>query len=904
MKKKSKRKPRLNDGLCPEKFEICVPERCKLLGEWNDDGDWTEYVERLAEDHGLAMPDDINEECGTGDCWPGRIFRGDLAIAHACEVHDKIHRQILGFEKVSAVDVGFVILERQTAFDNVLAIRVHVNQKLPPEKLSQAGLTDFTQPPFTLLGLNRTPSQWSDETDERQPHCCDSAKWRKLKDIVRRELRGQRWLSDALARYPISGVRPEDLSLYCPDELDSLDDVRLCICGVPIDIVNAQYDPSITHPGGDADKGVFTGELRRSNQLSNREQLLIGRGRVNPIVGGVSVGSITGQAGTLSTIVWDQTDGTPCVLSNWHVLAGTPTAKVDQPTYQPALFDGGTEDDVVARLKRWTLGEEGDAAIAELSGTRHYASGEILGMWHPISGYLRPRLNMEIRKWGRTTGFTKGFIDGIHLATNIDYGNGVVRYFKNQFHISPRRANKDVSQTGDSGSLVLTRFRPLDMQRDLKQLCEWLRLFCYADDGTKLCEDIEAQGKDLADRCDNECPQICDALETALAKLLRQCLSGNYSGFCDVIRECQEALKSACGKTVTEDTRECAAFLARVDQAFDKLHEKAKESSTTSCRLCEWIDEALSDLECPDTEDTEICKDLCAALSKAKTRLQDGCKRNVRRRTLCKYIGEEREKIRQAGQTIQACIAFCADVTKAFNGWYERCQKISENQDQTEIICNTLSNPERYKPKACKDPSALVKRILKELAKGQYAKKAEELEKCVNTICDKLGCKLEEERSKKLKDSPKTEETDPMDKAKEFLMDLASHLIGEDEVNALEEEAAAHIREESDSDARSTNRAYYAVGMIFAGDTPGSPFGEFAVVSDIERLAEKLRFSLRPVFEPRSSFRELRERPLRRGQTGRALRSRRGLTPGALSADPRGGGPQPDPEHGVDDIDG
>jgi hypothetical protein len=84
--------------------------------------------------------------------------------------------------------------------------------------------------------------------------------------------------------------------------------------------------------------------------------------------------------------------------------------------------------------------------------------------------------------------------------------------------------------------------------------------------------------------------------------------------------------------------------------------------------------------------------------------------------------------------------------------------------------------------------------------------------------------------------------------------------------------------------------------MIFAGDTPGSPFGEFAVASELSKLEEKLRFSLRPVFEPRSGFRELRERPPRRGRGGRAGRSGSGLSPGEQSADPRGGGPQPDLE--------
>ena len=102
--------------------------------------------------------------------------------------------------------------------------------------------------------------------------------------------------------------------------------------------------------------------------------------------------------------------------------------------------------------------------------------------------------------------------------------------------------------------------------------------------------------------------------------------------------------------------------------------------------------------------------------------------------------------------------------------------------------------------------------------------------------------------------------------------------------------------QDRDEENRNTNRAYYAVGMLFAGDTPGSPFGEFAVASDIEELSKELRFSLRPVFEPRSSFRELRVRPDSEPSGVRAFRSRRGFVPGGAPGDPRSdGGPQPDP---------
>ena len=114
---------------------------------------------------------------------------------------------------------------------------------------------------------------------------------------------------------------------------------------------------------------------------------------------------------------------------------------------------------------------------------------------------------------------------------------------------------------------------------------------------------------------------------------------------------------------------------------------------------------------------------------------------------------------------------------------------------------------------------------------------------------------------------------------------------------AILEKAREHLKKQAEQTVRDTDRTYYAVGMIFAGDTPGSPFGEFAVASDVQRLAEKLRFSLRPVFEPRSSFRELRVRPPGRQRSrGNRTGGSRGIAPGGQASDPRGGGPQPDVE--------
>ncbi len=905
---KHKRKPQLNDGLCPEKFEICVPWSCSLLGDWRKETAWERYLQELSPDY--ELPGEYKTEtCWTCDCKPGWLLRGELAVKHACQVHDRIHRQLLGFEQVSAVDVGFAIRERQTKFGDFLAIRIHVNRKLPAEQLTRAGLASFTQAQSAFPEIDFTPR----DKDGDMSRCCDGPdadcphpdRRKRVIEILRRESdRKQRLLKD-LDRYPISGVRPEDLSIFCPLEGDepygedpgtsrrrrgrcrkdvhprTLDDIRLCICGVPIDIVNARYNPSVVHPGGDAASGVFVEPAQRSNQLGNDELLLIGRGRTNPLVGGVSVGSVTGQAGTLGTVVWDRTDGTPCILSNWHVLAGTAAAQIDQPTYQPALFDGGTEDDVVARLKRWHLGEEGDAAVAELTGDRYYASGEILGLWHPVSGSLKPRLNLEIRKWGRTTGFTRGFVDGIHLATNIDYGTGVVRYFRNQFHIAPLYAGDDVSQVGDSGSLVVTRYKPLDMQEDLVQLCRWLREAC--DSTETLCDDIRKDLEDLRERCPKSGygKDLCDFIE----KLdFSDC---NPSPPCDVdldalrsdIKSEQKKLDSLC-----KEARRDFKLYACLEAELEKLSERCSR-----CELdpTEELDEIF--LCCYGTSFSDISSRRCGSPSPEIEVIVCDCLESP---PTCKLVKCILDRVRNKRKHLEECadieesLRFCRRAAQTFERWLKRCCRIERGKK----LCRALSSTEEAEPHCgdsrCDDPATLVECIKKKLCEDDSLHGNTESPSC------SYG-------------STGSPPRDDVEKIKGLLRSFLEEKTHDPDIflKELKGSARRYRRRKKGERDRDVERVYYAVGMIFAGDTPGSPFGEFAVASDIGRLEKELRFSLRPVFEPRSSFRELRERPPGRGRAGRAFRSRRSLTPGAGSADPRGGGPQPDPELGQGDPD-
>jgi hypothetical protein len=221
-----------------------------------------------------------------------------------------------------------------------------------------------------------------------------------------------------------------------------------------IDVMEAKYRASA--PPQLPSPNVALEMPRRTSEVSRRR-------RLDPLVGGISIGSPSTPVGTLGALVWDKTDGTICILSNWHVLAGNPHVEAGSPCFQPGRFDRGSSSDVVARLKRWSFDNETDAAIAQLTGNRHYCAGEILDLYQQITGVDDPYLGMVVLKSGRSSGVTWGFVDGLYFSTVIEYGNGIVREFEDQIHIAPLPPPDDgtpsfpISDTGDSGSVWVTK---------------------------------------------------------------------------------------------------------------------------------------------------------------------------------------------------------------------------------------------------------------------------------------------------------------------------------------------------------------------------------------------------------------------------------------------------------------
>lgn len=291
----------------------------------------------------------------------------------------RLHRRrLLRIPGVTAVDVGYKLKEQDNVFLDELALRVHVERKLP-ERCFEGRRHDFIDPKDYL-------SPGGNEVNM---------------DVMEGK--------------------------YRP--------VQLSVPPRPRMVLEVPLEPE------DIDR----------------------RRRLDPLVGGISIGSSQVPVGTLGALVWDRKDGSVCILSNWHVLSGDLHGEVGTPCFQPGRFDQGRSSDVVARLKRWSFDSQSDAAIAELTGSRHYSAGEIVDLYQQISGVADPYLGMVILKSGRSTGTTWGFIDGLYFSAAIQYSNGIIQVFEDQIHIAPRPPENPgepiqrISEPGDSGSIWVAR---------------------------------------------------------------------------------------------------------------------------------------------------------------------------------------------------------------------------------------------------------------------------------------------------------------------------------------------------------------------------------------------------------------------------------------------------------------
>lgn len=177
--------------------------------------------------------------------------------------------------------------------------------------------------------------------------------------------------------------------------------------------------------------------------------------RIDPIVPGVSVGNVHVSAGTIGGIVYDKKDGTPYVLSNWHVLHG-PDGALGDDVVQPGTHDDNrTDRNRLGRLARSHLGTAGDCAIVTIDDRRFDAAIIELGVVPEQLG--EPELGDTVVKSGRTTGVTRGIVRRIDTIAKLNYGGSVGVKNIGCFEIGPDpdfpAPGEEISRGGDSGSL-------------------------------------------------------------------------------------------------------------------------------------------------------------------------------------------------------------------------------------------------------------------------------------------------------------------------------------------------------------------------------------------------------------------------------------------------------------------
>ena len=181
------------------------------------------------------------------------------------------------------------------------------------------------------------------------------------------------------------------------------------------------------------------------------------RGRFRPAPGGSSIGHKDITAGTHGCLVV-LNNNRLCCLSNNHVLADSNQASIGDPILQPGPVDGGRNPrDRVGILQNFApiafgnANNRVDAAVA-------WTSFRLLaGRHHCYRINTRPRsarLNMLVRKCGRTTQSSLGIVTGVGVTIRVNFGSAGVARFTNQLQI--RGVGRQFRAAGDSGALIVS----------------------------------------------------------------------------------------------------------------------------------------------------------------------------------------------------------------------------------------------------------------------------------------------------------------------------------------------------------------------------------------------------------------------------------------------------------------
>lgn len=197
------------------------------------------------------------------------------------------------------------------------------------------------------------------------------------------------------------------------------------------------------------------------------------RGKQDVILGGISGANtnLNGECGTIGYFCRKKSlfpRKEIYLLSNSHVFADLRKAAPDEHDLimQPSPGESASSRPIgeLTNFAHPKLENDTntanfvDAAIAKL--WKQEVHKPLLPMIGKVSGFVQKddvEIGESSRKFGRTTGFTRGQVFSIYLDIWVKYDRtGQTSFFKNQFLIEPDRPHSEkFVEKGDSGSLVV-----------------------------------------------------------------------------------------------------------------------------------------------------------------------------------------------------------------------------------------------------------------------------------------------------------------------------------------------------------------------------------------------------------------------------------------------------------------
>lgn len=194
--------------------------------------------------------------------------------------------------------------------------------------------------------------------------------------------------------------------------------------------------------------------LAAGTQISNPDT-----SAVDPLVPGCSVGfrndDGTVNVGTLGAVVKDA-NGRRLLLSNAHVFGNPNDPAKLLPITQPGTQDAATPRVIGQRVAQVfpdpAIKNLIDAALVE----PNTAISPLIKEIGPVRGAGVATQNMMVEKYGRTTRFRVGIVDGLFQDVYLTPPGGEELHFVNQIAIKKVDDNL-FADGGDSGALVLDR---------------------------------------------------------------------------------------------------------------------------------------------------------------------------------------------------------------------------------------------------------------------------------------------------------------------------------------------------------------------------------------------------------------------------------------------------------------